>query len=240
MWQVNCDWSTSYQYDVNDQWSLTIQTQRFKDSQFASMPAGHWVNEHTKHTFYSQYVVSYPCKGKKTGTFKKGWGDKRLRKISQLSRDPATRRCLQTPNHRTFWTFPGCKAGNHKHFGFKKYLDFSLNLFCATERLLVLQRLLCKTLDLKDLRNKTIDRKYPRNMLIPNSQTLHPFVKVTCFQSSPHWEYMKTMSMLSLPDYKCHSHKNSEEKRETCAFLWKIPSEMEEGYQVALFHSSYN
>ena len=124
MCQVNCDLSTSYRYDVNDQWSLTIQTQRFKDSQFASMPAGHWVNEHTKHTFYSQYVVSYPCKGKKTGTFKKGWGDKRLRKISQLSRDPATRRCLQTPNHRTSWTFPGCKAVNHKNFGLKK-----LNIF---------------------------------------------------------------------------------------------------------------
>ena len=37
---------------------------------------------------------------------------------SELSRDPATRRYLQTPNHRTSWTFPGCKAGNHKHFEF--------------------------------------------------------------------------------------------------------------------------
>ena len=211
--------------------------QRFTICLNASRPLGQWT--------YQTYVLFSICgiicvKEGKRELSRKVEEIKDWERQSELSRDPATRRYLQTLNHRTSWTFPGCKAGNHKHFGFQKYLDFSLNLFCATERLLVLQRLLCKTLDLKDSRNKTIDRKYSRNMLIPNSQTLHPFVKVTCFQSSPHWEYMKTMSMLSLPDYKCHSHKNSEEKRETCVFLWKIPSEMEEGYQVALFHSSYN
>ena len=121
MWQVNCDWSTSYQYDVNDQWSLTIQTQRFTICLNASRPLGQWT--------YQTYVLFSICdivcvKEGKRELSRKVEEIKDWERQSELSRDPATRRYLQTPNHRTSWTFPGCKAVNHKNFGFKK-----LNIF---------------------------------------------------------------------------------------------------------------
>ena len=95
--------------------------QRFTICLNASRPLGQWT--------YQTYVLFSICgiicvkEGKRELSRKveeiKDWERQR-----QLSRDPATRRYLQTPNHRTFWTFPGCKAGNHKHSGFQKIFGF--------------------------------------------------------------------------------------------------------------------